>query len=622
VTARAPSAARARLLLAVVVPLAALAFCPRPASGAPGALGLVEKEYAAAIRRVTPATVVCVAKGAERHVDGSSGVLVTRDGYVLSDIDASNPTGRLPRRLVDDVDVRVPDAKRGFTVHPARVIARDEALDTTLLKIVKPPPSGFPFVPLGSADDLRVGSITFITGNSFGLSKEATPTLTAGVVSGLVRAKEGAPGGRNLEIYSSAAVNPGVNGGPVVDVEGRLVGVVSTWIEPSGHPSSPFQSLSKAFPVDRLRAFYAGKPGADRVFAPAKETPARSKQAERVEAALAEVALAAVEGVVSLTVSRSEPLRVEVPNSARDSARGGREEPPTVPLPRYDGPVSGVLVSRDGWIVTSLYNLADTMALGGLPLPNRVADGLGKIVSVTAHLRTGRDVPARVVAHDQHLGVALLKAETGEEATEVWEPAPEESAQVGRFALCVGNPFGSGHAPDPLLTVGIVSRVHDDESDEPWRNNVQTDAPVTDATCGGALVDLHGRLLGVATIWAPTMHGRAAGIGFGVRWAQVVQALPAMKEGKSRRAGAFLGVGFEGDVGRIGEVRPGSPAAKAGLQVGDRIAKVGGVETPTSRDVVRKIRERSPGDPLRLTVEREGRTREVEVVLVERSASG
>jgi S1-C subfamily serine protease len=613
---------RGALLAAV---LATLVGAPGggSASAAPGAAGLVEKEYAAAIRRLTPATVVCVAKGAAKGFDGSSGVLVSRDGFVLSDIDASNATGRLPRRFVDEVEVRVPDAKRGFTVHAARVVARDEALDTTLLKIGKPPPAGFPFVTPGTADDLRVGTITFVTGNSFGLGIEGTPTLTAGVVSALVRAPAGAPGGRNLEIYSSAAVNPGVNGGPVVDVEGRLVGVVSTWIEASGHPGSPFQSLSKVFPVDRLRAFYADKPGAEGVFPDPKSVAQRSKQSGRMESALGDVASDAVENVVSLTVTRSEPLRVEVPNSARLEGRGrpGREEPATVPLPRYDGPVSGILVSGDGWIVTSLYNLADTTALGGLPLPNRVAEGLGRIVSVAAHLRSGREVPATVVAHDERLGIAVLKAETGASSAESpWIAAPPESFQVGRFVLCVGNPFGATAEPDPLLTVGIVSRVHD-ASDDPWRGNLQTDAPVTDANCGGALVDLRGRLLGVATIWAPTLHGRAAGIAFGVAWSDVLKALPSLKTGKSVRYGnAILGVQFDTAVGRIEALAPpDGPAARAGLKPGDRIVRLDDVETPTVRDVIQEIRVRSPGDRIRVAVDRGGKIVEFDVVLGERA---
>jgi S1-C subfamily serine protease len=601
----------ARLAAVALAALGAAGPCPAPLEAGSGAASLVEKEFAAAIRRVTPATVLCVAKGAilSPGAELSSGVIVTKDGYVLSDIDASSASpGKVPRTFRDDVEVRVPDLKKGtYAVHAAKVVARDEALDTTLMKITTPPSGGFPFVVPGTANDLRVGSITFVTGNSFGFSKEGTPTLTAGVVASLLRAPAGDPGGKYLELYTSAAVNPGVNGGPLVDVEGRLVGIISSWAP----PDSPYQFLGKAFPVDRLRALYA-KDVADvaAIFPDPKAAALKSKQSSRLEDALGDVAGAVAGGVVSLTVERPSEVKVSI------EIEGRRLE-----LPRYAGPVSGVRVSGDGWIVTSLYNLANTMPFVVHELQNEVADQLAEIVSVTAHLAPGKDVPATVVAHDEWLGIALLKAEVSEpEASNLWVPAPPESFQVGRMVLCLGNPFGAAGNPDPLLTVGIVSRVHPD-ADDSWRNDFQTDAAGTDATCGGALVDLRGRLLGVATIWNPMQHGRNSGISFGVPWSKIEAALPALKEGKSLRYGnGILGITYQRGTLVIGTLVNDGPAEKAGARAGDRVVAIDGVPVRTMRGAEFRARLHAPGEKVRVTVEREGKTIDLEVVAAERPA--
>ena len=617
-------------LAACAILAAASALAARPGSASPGATGVVEREFAATVRRVVPATVVCHAKGTDRDRAGSSGVLITKDGYVLSDGDAGLwlSADGLTRRHVEEVEVRVPDPKTGTTRgYDAKVVRRDAALDTSLLRIEDPPPpGGFPFVPLGTADDLRVGAITFALGSSFGHGDEGTPTLTAGVVSGLVRASEAGRHGRFLELYSSAATNPGVNGGPLVDVEGRLVGVVSTWIQPDARDpaslTSPYQFLTKAFPIDRLRAYYRGLPASvlpepGVVFPDPKDGPPRARQAAQLELALAQAAAEAAPKVVSLTVERSEPVAMEL-ESGSSRPDGDKK----VVMTRYRGPVSGVLLSDDGWVVTSLYNLANTVSLAMRSEP-RIERDLKNIVSITVH-RGEESYPARLVADDHRLGIALVKAETGAPAgTLLWEPAPKEAFQVGRMVLCVGNPFGARSPSEPLLTFGIVSRVHGDDAEGPWGGNVQTDAGGTDANCGGALVDLRGRLLGLATMWNPFVHGRNSGVSFGVPWERIAAVLPRLREGRSVRP-PLLGVEFDrsGAAARVGSVVAGGAAEKAGLKAGDTIVAIDGTPVATAGDAIRLIRERAAGDRVRVRVERDGKPVELTATLGDRSTAG
>jgi len=221
--------------LACAFLLAILAFGAAPAAGK-GSLSSVETEFKKAIQRVTPATVVCRPWGVDpRKVrTGTSGVIMSRKGLVLSDGDVGLyfdiPPGKKFKpayiKRADLIEIRIPNLKgKGFRSFKARVLRRDRKLDTTLLRMEKPP-SNMKFLRPGDSEGLKVGDFAFAMGDSFGHAEEAPPTLTGGVISSLVPAAD-ASSGRWSYIYTSAAVNPGVNGGPLVDIHGRLVGTIS-----------------------------------------------------------------------------------------------------------------------------------------------------------------------------------------------------------------------------------------------------------------------------------------------------------------------------------------------------------------------------------------------------------
>jgi S1-C subfamily serine protease len=101
-------------------------------------------------------------------------------------------------------------------------------------------------IAIGSSTDLLVGQAAFAIGNPFGLDQ----TLTAGVVSALDREIESTPGRviRNI-IQTDAAINPGNSGGPLLDSAGRLIGVNSSILSPSG----AFAGIGFAIPVDEVK---------------------------------------------------------------------------------------------------------------------------------------------------------------------------------------------------------------------------------------------------------------------------------------------------------------------------------------------------------------------------------
>lgn len=615
--------------------IAALVVFGLTASGgsvaAKGNLALVEKELKRAIQKATSATVICVPFGIEKNAGSSSGVIVSRSGLVLSDGDAGawykSEGGKTTTNYEDDVEVRVANlAEGGFASYRARVVRRVRGVDTCLLEIEDPPPGGFPnhLTPFTSRF-VQVADFAFVVGNAFELSREAPPTLTAGVVTSLMPLPADDGGGEHEFIYTTAAVNPGVNGGPMVDVEGRLIGTVSRWVDPL--PGEPYQFLGKVVPVDRLRAVYSDLKEAGELFPPVTENKRRARRAAAMERAFRHIAREAHPAVVSLEIERKTPVYAKT----IVQQRGGTRQ---VPIGRWQGPVSGVLVDDTGWIVTSLYNLTNLNELlvpwqaSRMPPAMRFDAGLLAIQGITAHLTGGGKAPATVVAHDGRLGIALLKADLAKgEGTTAYEGRALETAdasafQAGRFVLALGNPFGAKQNADPLLAFGILSKEHAEDIGQPWRGHWQTDAGLTDANSGGALVDMHGRLLGILHLWNPIRHGRNSGIGFVVPWPRIAAALGRMKRGRNLERGR-MGVSLEPATGgvRVKEVVKDSPAAQAGIQAGDVIVSIDGHATADVGSLQRRLAYRWAGEEVEVGFRRQGELESAAIVLMPRPAS-
>src|SRR5690606_36821227 len=104
-------------------------------------------------------------------------------------------------------------------------------------------------------------------------------------------------------------------------------------------------------------------------------------------------------------------------------------------------------------------------------------------------------------------------------------PADEAALRRGRFVLALGNPYGAARPSQPLLTMGVLGKVHHESSAAPWRGQWQTDAAVLDVNAGGPAIDVEGRLLGLLHLWHPACHGRGSGIGFVVPRTDVEAAL-------------------------------------------------------------------------------------------------
>src|SRR5688572_12101404 len=165
-------------------------------------------EIAAVVQRVRPAVLPLRTLSRGRSGTGS-GFLVGTDGLALTN--AHVVQGSL------GVEATFHDGRTAVV----DVLGSDPATDLALLKV---PDAGDAALPLADSNALRVGDFAIAVGCPHGLSH----SVTAGIISGLGRALPG-PGGRSIEdvIQTDAPLNPGNSGGPLLDVQGRVVGIAT-----------------------------------------------------------------------------------------------------------------------------------------------------------------------------------------------------------------------------------------------------------------------------------------------------------------------------------------------------------------------------------------------------------
>ncbi len=301
------------------------------------------------------------------------------------------------------------------------------------------------------------------------------------------------------------------------------------------------------------------------------------------------------------TVVPSLPSPTELtpaPSSADAVAVGSKVIPSIVTVEvlgngRIIGSGSGVVITADGYIVTN----------------DHVVDG-GEGYQVV--LSDGRTTySATLVGTDPLTDLAVLDI-SAEGLTPI-EYGSAAALDVGDAAVAVGSPLGLEGGPS--LTVGVVSafgRQVQTSATDILYGMIQTDAPITSGSSGGALVDGAGRLIGITTAVGVSDVG-VEGIGFATPIEIVTRVVDELvAEGEVGHA--FLGISgitaFDSaaDGARvaagveIGSVGDGSAAATAGLVAGDVITSIDGLSVETMDELIVALRVRFPGDSVELTV--------------------
>jgi serine protease Do len=265
---------------------------------------------------------------------------------------------------------------------------------------------------------------------------------------------------------------------------------------------------------------------------------------------------------------------------------------------------SGVVITPDGFLVTSAHVVARTAGTG------------------RASFSDGRDVEFAVIGADRLSDLAVLRL--GGDAFTPAELGDADRLRVGQLVVAIGNPNGFAGS----VTAGVVSalgRSLPTRSGANVRvvdNVIQTDAALNPGNSGGALADGRGRLVGINTAVAGVGLGLAVPINAATR--QIVGAL--MTEGRFRRA--YLGIGGQQrplpprlarELGRtgcveVGEVVDDAPAALAGVRPGDLIVAVDGRQVETMGELQRLLVGERIGASVTFTVARHERVLDIVVV--------
>ncbi len=279
-----------------------------------------------------------------------------------------------------------------------------------------------------------------------------------------------------------------------------------------------------------------------------------------------------------------------------------------MPRPRAGGLGSGVVIDRDGIILTN----------------NHVVAGAAR---VSVQLQDGRELEAVEIFRDPRTDLAVLRVEGAGDLTPA-NLGDSDEAEVGDWVLALGEPFGL----QGTVTAGIISAKGRGLGIAEREDFIQTDAAINPGNSGGPLVNLNGEVVGINTAISSRSGGNQ-GVGFAVpinlaKW--VAEQL--IETGRVQRA--YLGVviqpvtyelaqhlGVEARQGvLVTDVMPDTPGEGAGLKAGDVIVEFAGRKMTTPTELQGTVERTEIGSRQALVVVRDGKRRELTVTVGEQPA--
>ena len=258
---------------------------------------------------------------------------------------------------------------------------------------------------------------------------------------------------------------------------------------------------------------------------------------------------------------------------------------------------SGFLIHRDGYVVTNYHVIAQA-------------------TDILVSTADNKEFSASVVRADAGHDLAVIKLNTRERLDEITLGTAKD-LMVGETVIAVGNPLGLHHS----LTAGVASatnRTIEFGAGFAYRNLIQTSAPINPGSSGGPLLNINGEVVGINT----AIRADAQNIGFAVSIDNLTSQLAKLLRPKGTEQ---ITPGFEVGLRRktpdagfdivVSSVPAGSTAAKAGVEVGDVVKKIGGREVSGLADYYLAWQGVSPGRVLEITVSKSGKAEMSEIIL-------
>jgi len=276
--------------------------------------------------------------------------------------------------------------------------------------------------------------------------------------------------------------------------------------------------------------------------------------------------------------------------------------------PPQHGSGSGVIISKDGYIMTNNHVVKDASDKG-----------------IKVVLTDKREFNATLVGTDPNTDIAVIKIEA--DNLSVASVGNSDDVQVGQWVLAIGNPLGLNNT----VTAGIVSalgrNVNVSGDTYAINNFIQTDAAINPGNSGGALVDINGFVIGINAA-IQTTNGYYQGYGFAIPM-NIAKSVAAelIKSGKIERG--YIGVSIK-DVDTkeakglgldkakgvlVQNVIKGGAGEEAGVKTGDVILSVDGKEVNAANQLQTIIGSHKPGESVSLSIFRDGKTISVPVKL-------
>ncbi len=282
---------------------------------------------------------------------------------------------------------------------------------------------------------------------------------------------------------------------------------------------------------------------------------------------------------------------------------------PQHPFGRRQGTGSGVVVDRNGYILTNFHVVEDATKIqvkfNGDPA----------------------EYAAKLVGSDPETDLAVIKLEDGKKLTPA-KIGNSDGVLVGDWAVAIGSPFGL----EATVTAGIISAKGRDigGAEHQLQKFLQTDAAINPGNSGGPLLDIKGQVIGINTAIA-TDSGGYQGIGFALPINLAVSVYnQIIRSGRVSRGS--IGVGFNANEKPetlkvygakqgvfVTQVEPGGPGDKAGIKTEDIIVALNGQPVRDGEDLVSRISNTPVGADASVTVLRDGRRTDLKVKVGERS---
>jgi serine protease DegQ len=363
-------------------------------------------------------------------------------------------------------------------------------------------------------------------------------------------------------------------------------------------------ALALYFVVAALRPDWLGKmPVQVPVGAGTRQVPVLQAQSSPPTASYRDAAGRAMPAVVNILTSKASREAHPILKDPFFRRFFGDRMPPEEQMSSLG---SGVIVSSEGYILTNFH----------------VVEGADQI---EVGLADGRKAAARVVGTDPETDLAVIRI--GERNLPVMVLGQPDEARVGDVVLAIGNPFGVGQT----VTMGIISAVgRNNLHINHFENFIQTDAAINFGNSGGALVDVHGNLLGInSAIYSQT--GGSIGIGFAIpvstartvlesiiAHGQVVRGWIGIEsQDITPELADSFGLGRSSGAIIAGVVRNG-PADRAGVRPGDILLAVEGKIVKNTGDMLNFIAQLVPGARAKLKLMRQNRESTVNVTVGKR----